>query len=52
MRGEREDLQRGVNLFELSSEKVSARLQPSTAGPARLVLSKQLKQIYTSLYCA
>ena len=33
----------------LSWEKVSARLQPATAGHARLVLSKQLKQIYTSL---
>ena len=43
-------VQRGVNLFELSWEKVSARLQPATAGHARLVLSKQLKQIYTSLY--
>ena len=43
-------LQRGVNLFELSWEKVSARLQPATAGHARLVLSKQLEQIYTSLF--
>ena len=43
-------VQRGVNLFELSWEKVSARLQPATAGHARLVLSKQLEQIYTSLY--
>ena len=33
-------VQRGVNLFELSGEKVSARLQPATAGHARLVLSK------------
>ena len=33
-----------------SCEKVSARLQPATAGHARLVLSKQLEQIYTSLY--
>ena len=45
-------VQRGVNLFELSCEKVSARLQPATAGHARLVLSKQLEQIYTSLYMA
>ena len=43
-------LQRGVNLFELSREKVSAQLQPATAGHARLVLRKQLEQIYTSLY--
>ena len=43
-------IQRGVNLFELSWEKVSALLQPATAGHARLVLSKQLEQIYTSLY--
>ena len=43
-------VQRGVNLFELSWEKVSARLQPATAGHARLVLSKQVEQIYTSLY--
>ena len=42
-------VQRGVNLFELSWEKVSARLQPATAGHARLVLRKQLEQIYTSL---
>ena len=34
---------------ELSCEKVSARLQPATAGHARLVLSKQLEQIYTFL---
>ena len=43
-------LQRGVNLFKLSWEKVSARLPPATAGHARLVLSKQLEQIDTSLY--
>ena len=33
-------LQRGVNLFELGWEKVSARLQPATAGNTRLVLSE------------
>ena len=37
-------------MFELSQEKVSAWLQPATTGHARLVLSKQLEQIYTSLY--
>ena len=30
-------------------DSVSARLQPATASHARLVLSKQLEQIYTSL---
>ena len=48
-------IQRGVNLFELFAKHKpgvagSGRLQPATAGHARLVLSKQLKQIYTSLY--
>ena len=42
-------IQRVVNLFELSWEKISARLQPATAGHARLVLNKQLEQIYTPL---
>ena len=42
-------VQRGVNLFELSWEKVSAQLQAATVGHARLVLSKQIEQIYTSL---
>ena len=37
-------------MFDPSCEKNSALLQPATAGHARLVLSKQLEQIYTSLY--
>ena len=36
--------------MELSWEKVSARLQPATAGPARLVLSKIVPFFCTSLY--
>ena len=36
--------------MELSSEKVSARLQPATAGHARLVLSKPVPFFCTSLY--
>ena len=43
-------LQGWAKEMELSCEKVSARLQPAIAGHARLVLSKQLEQIYTSLY--
>ena len=43
-------LQGWAKEMELSWEKVSARLQPATAGLARLVLSKQLEQIYNSLY--
>ena len=42
-------VQGGAKGMALSFEKVSARLQPATAGHARLVLNKQLKQIYTSL---
>ena len=36
--------------MELSLEKVSARLQPATAGHARLVLSKTVPFFCTSLY--
>ena len=36
--------------MELSCEKVSARLQPATAGYARLVLSKTVPFFCTSLY--
>ena len=43
-------LQGGAKEMALSCEKVSARLQPATAGHARLVLSKTLPFFYTSLY--
>ena len=43
-------IQGGAKERELSWEKVSARLQPATAGHARLVLSKTVPFFCTSLY--
>ena len=43
-------VQGGAKGMALSCEKVSARLQPATAGHARLVLSKTVSFFCTSLH--
>ena len=48
----RNSVQGWAKEMELSCEKVSARLQPATAGHARLVLSKTVPFFCTTLYSA